>query len=239
MSIGWAEAPTSTSLTDRHCLVQTDEIGDNRAEPPDAVCPIDAGVVNVHRRRISRLISAIYASAVDPKQWESALVQLVRAFNAVGSGLLASALTSWQSNVMVRHFGSDPSARTTYNQYYGRLDCVAAAVEGSGRPSPHRNGADPPTCTPSSMPTGAAPTTAGTVPPVCPADWRYQQCVAGDCRGPGIRAVRFQRWIAFLPAPIWAMRISHSRGSARCRHCRRDRRTEFCESLRSHHDQRS
>ncbi|SDE35870.1 helix-turn-helix transcriptional regulator [Rhodococcus tukisamuensis] len=77
----------------------------------------------------SRLVSAIYASAVTPEQWDPTLVELVRAFDGAGAGLLTSAPATRQSDVMVRQVGADPSARTTYNEYYGRLDYVATAVE--------------------------------------------------------------------------------------------------------------
>lgn len=77
----------------------------------------------------SRLVSAIHASAVDPERWDSTLLELVRAFDARGAGLLASVPTGRRPDVMVRQVGVDPASTATYNEYYGRLDYVAAAVE--------------------------------------------------------------------------------------------------------------
>ncbi|MFC9786587.1 helix-turn-helix transcriptional regulator [Rhodococcus sp. NPDC127528] len=77
----------------------------------------------------SRLVSAIYASAVDPERWDATLIELVRAFDAGGSGLMTSVPTSRDSDVMVRQVGGEPSSQLAYNDYYGRLDYVAAALE--------------------------------------------------------------------------------------------------------------
>lgn len=79
----------------------------------------------------SRLVAAIYASAVDPEHWNSTLADFVRAFDGVGCGLLTSGPTNRKSDVMVKQIGKDPSALSTYNAYYGRLDYVAEAVEKS------------------------------------------------------------------------------------------------------------
>ncbi|TSD47157.1 hypothetical protein FFI94_014000 [Rhodococcus sp. KBS0724] len=79
----------------------------------------------------SRLVAAIYASAVDPERWNSTLADFVRAFDGVGCGLLTSGPTNRKSDVMVKQIGRDPSALATYNAYYGRLDYVAEAVEKS------------------------------------------------------------------------------------------------------------
>ena len=123
------EATSSTSLAGAHGLVQTDEIGHNRVEPLDAVCPTDTGVVDdLSRRffppRVRDLCIGRHAGAMG-----SDLVELVRAFDGAGAGLLTSAPATRQSDVMVRQVGADPSLRTTYNEYYGRLDYVATAVE--------------------------------------------------------------------------------------------------------------
>ncbi|MDH6279224.1 helix-turn-helix transcriptional regulator [Prescottella agglutinans] len=77
----------------------------------------------------SRLVSAIYATAVAPEQWDSVLRGLVRTFDGHGSGLLTSATSARRADVMVRQVGGEHSARATYNEYYGRLDFVAEAVE--------------------------------------------------------------------------------------------------------------
>ncbi len=74
----------------------------------------------------SRLVSAIYATAVVPEQWDSVLHGLVSAFGGHGSGLLTSAISARRADWQV---GGELSARATYNEYYGRLDYVAEAVE--------------------------------------------------------------------------------------------------------------
>lgn len=76
----------------------------------------------------SRLVSAIYATAVAPGQWDSVLHGLVRAFDGRGSGLVTSATSKRRVDTMLRQVGGEPSALATYNEYYGRLDYVADAV---------------------------------------------------------------------------------------------------------------
>lgn len=73
-------------------------------------------------------MSAIYATAVAPEQWDSVLRGLVRAFDGHGCGLLTSATGKQRADTMVREVGGDPSALATYNEYYGRLDYVAEVV---------------------------------------------------------------------------------------------------------------
>lgn len=74
----------------------------------------------------SRLVSAIYATALAPEQWNSVLRGLVRAFDGHGSGLLTSSRSKRRADWQV---GGEPSAQAAYNEYYGRLDYVAEVVE--------------------------------------------------------------------------------------------------------------
>jgi len=77
----------------------------------------------------SRLVSAIYATAVAPGQWDSVLRGLVRAFDGRGSGLVTSTTSKRRVDTMLRQVGGEPTALATYNEYYGRLDFVADVVE--------------------------------------------------------------------------------------------------------------
>ncbi|WP_124395492.1 helix-turn-helix transcriptional regulator, partial [Rhodococcus wratislaviensis] len=76
----------------------------------------------------SRLVSAIYAAAVTPECWDATLAELVSAFEGSGGGLGIARPTPGTAE-MVRNVGVDPSARRTYNEYYGRLDHVMRGIE--------------------------------------------------------------------------------------------------------------
>ena len=75
----------------------------------------------------SRLVSAIYAAAVTPEHWDATLAELVSAFDGTGGGLGLASPTPGRAE-MVCNVGVDPSAKRTYNEYYGRLDHVMAAI---------------------------------------------------------------------------------------------------------------
>jgi DNA-binding CsgD family transcriptional regulator/PAS domain-containing protein len=77
----------------------------------------------------SEVVSAVYAAAVTPERWDRALVALVNVFGGTGGGI-GLAWPSPNRAEMVCNVGVEPSARRTYNQYYGRRDHVVAAVRG-------------------------------------------------------------------------------------------------------------
>lgn len=79
----------------------------------------------------SRLVSAVYAAAVTPERWDATLAQLVSALDGCGGALALARRTPGTAEIQVRNVGADPSAMRTYNEYYGRLDHVAAAIEQS------------------------------------------------------------------------------------------------------------
>lgn len=76
----------------------------------------------------SRVVSVIYDAAVKPSLWAPAVEEIHQAFGAVGGGLVVSGPGG-------RFIGvSNVNAESTrsYNEHYGRLDYVIAAVETGG-----------------------------------------------------------------------------------------------------------
>ncbi|HYZ67138.1 MAG TPA: helix-turn-helix transcriptional regulator [Mycobacterium sp.] len=73
----------------------------------------------------SRLVAAIYSSAVDPDHWVPALAEVCRAVDATGAGLLIGDRTTRR----VLSANVPPEARETYSAYYHHIDYVLAAVE--------------------------------------------------------------------------------------------------------------
>lgn len=78
----------------------------------------------------SRLVSSIYAAAVTVDRWDTALAEIVDAFDGTG-GALAIARASPDMPEIQVNVGTDAAAKRAYNEYYGRLDHVAAAIEQS------------------------------------------------------------------------------------------------------------
>ncbi|RZL73811.1 MAG: helix-turn-helix transcriptional regulator [Rhodococcus sp. (in: high G+C Gram-positive bacteria)] len=79
----------------------------------------------------SRLVAAIYAAAVTAERWDATLAELVSAFDGTVGGLGLARPAPGTAEIQVHSIGADPSWRRTYNEYYGRLDHVAAAIEQS------------------------------------------------------------------------------------------------------------
>jgi DNA-binding CsgD family transcriptional regulator/PAS domain-containing protein len=73
----------------------------------------------------SRLVSAIYASAIDPDNWVEALAEVNRAVDATGGGLLIGNGTTRR----VLNANVPPEAIESYSEYYRHIDYVLAAVE--------------------------------------------------------------------------------------------------------------
>lgn len=72
----------------------------------------------------SRLVAGIYAAAVTPQQWESALGDVVRTLDGTGGGLVFTDGSSrWQLAAL------PPDAVKSYAEHYWGLDHVLAAVE--------------------------------------------------------------------------------------------------------------
>ena len=73
----------------------------------------------------SRLVSAIYAAAVAPQQWESVTRDVVGTLDATGGGLVfADGSSRWLVGAII-----PPEAVKSYAEHYSRLDHVLAAVE--------------------------------------------------------------------------------------------------------------
>ena len=73
----------------------------------------------------SRLVSAIYTSAINPDNWVVALTEVRRAVDAVGDGLLISDGTTRR----VLNADVPAEAMKSYSEYYRHIDYVLAAVE--------------------------------------------------------------------------------------------------------------
>lgn len=73
----------------------------------------------------SRLVSAIYASAIDPDRWVVALGEVGRAVDATGGGLLIADGTTRR----VMNANVPPEAMQAYGEYYRHIDYVLDAVE--------------------------------------------------------------------------------------------------------------
>lgn len=115
-------------------LIRTDEIGriirkSDRTAGCAARYPLRKCRTMVTVDEFSEVVSAVYAAAVTPERWDKALVALVNVFGGTGGGI-GLAWPSPNRAEMVCNVGVEPSARRTYNQYYGRLDHVVAAIRG-------------------------------------------------------------------------------------------------------------
>jgi hypothetical protein len=75
----------------------------------------------------SRTVQTIYDAAVEPGDWTAAL-QVVSA--AIGASICSLVTSDGQHNQMAfRSVGADPASMAAYNDYYGELDYVPAALE--------------------------------------------------------------------------------------------------------------
>ncbi|MBU8833408.1 helix-turn-helix transcriptional regulator [Mycolicibacterium goodii] len=72
----------------------------------------------------SRLIAGIYAAAVTPQHWESALRDIRRTLGGDGGALLRARDSIWT----IQNAILPPGAAASYHQYYCRLDRPLAAV---------------------------------------------------------------------------------------------------------------
>jgi hypothetical protein len=72
----------------------------------------------------SHLVSGIYATAVAPHQWETALGEIRRTLDGTVSGLFLADSTVW--SVLDSTLPAD--AAKSYAEYYYRLDHVLTAV---------------------------------------------------------------------------------------------------------------
>jgi DNA-binding CsgD family transcriptional regulator len=83
--------------------------------------------MTVTLEKFSELVAGIYGAALDGTRWEATLQDVVDAFGGTGGALLvASPRTRRFRHASV---GADHAAITAYNDYYGRMDPVAAAIE--------------------------------------------------------------------------------------------------------------
>ncbi|MCR4267429.1 hypothetical protein [Nitratireductor sp. ZSWI3] len=77
--------------------------------------------------KYSELVLRIYETALDASCWEPTLEQLAEEFGARMGALLVAEPGS--SEIKTKSVGMDPAAISSYNDYYGRLDPVAAAIQ--------------------------------------------------------------------------------------------------------------
>ena len=76
-------------------------------------------------RTFSRLVAGIYAAAVTPQHWESAIRDVIGTLDGTGGGLVhADGSSRWQIEPALA-----PEAAKTYAEHYSRLDHVLAAAE--------------------------------------------------------------------------------------------------------------
>lgn len=73
----------------------------------------------------SRLVSGIYAAAVTPQRWESAIRDIHRTLGGTGGGLMMADGGIWS----ILHATVPDGAQKSYAEHYCRLDHVLAAVE--------------------------------------------------------------------------------------------------------------
>lgn len=73
----------------------------------------------------SRIVSMIYDAAVRPTLWAPAVEEVHRAFDASGGGLVMAGPGDRYIGVS----NVDPESTRSYNEHYGKLDYVLAAVE--------------------------------------------------------------------------------------------------------------
>ena len=84
----------------------------------------------------SRLVSGIYAAAVTPQQWESAIREFTRTLDATGGGLvMADGSSRWL--VGTRLFPTE-AAKSYAEHYCAPRSCACRCREGSGRCSTRR-----------------------------------------------------------------------------------------------------
>lgn len=86
----------------------------------------------------SRLAQSIYDAAVQPDNWAVALDEIASVLGATGCALL---ITDRERNVITaRSAGADPAAVMAYNDHYGELDIVVAALQSmpAGRALPFK-----------------------------------------------------------------------------------------------------
>jgi DNA-binding CsgD family transcriptional regulator len=73
----------------------------------------------------SRLVSAIYTSAITPENWIVAMTEIRRALDATGGALVLAD----ETNRSIKSASLPPEAGKAYGEYYCQLDYVLAAVE--------------------------------------------------------------------------------------------------------------
>src|SRR6476646_4133087 len=73
----------------------------------------------------SRLVSGIYAAAVTPAHWESAIRDIHRTLGATGGGLMMADGAMWS----ILHATVPDGAQKSYAEHYCHLDHVLAAAE--------------------------------------------------------------------------------------------------------------
>ena len=72
----------------------------------------------------SRLVSGIYAAAVTPQHWETAIRDVMGTLDGTGAGVVsADGSSRWQTATLA------PEAAKSYADHYARIDHVLAAVE--------------------------------------------------------------------------------------------------------------
>jgi DNA-binding CsgD family transcriptional regulator/PAS domain-containing protein len=75
----------------------------------------------------SEIVRTVYDAAVEPGEWTVALDVISAAMGATGCALLTTGRE--QNRFAVRSAGTDPASMITYNDYYGALDYLPAALE--------------------------------------------------------------------------------------------------------------
>jgi DNA-binding CsgD family transcriptional regulator/PAS domain-containing protein len=80
-------------------------------------------MINVTVEDFSRLVSGIYAAAVTPQHWESALREVHRVLDGTAAALFIPDGAPWYNSTL------PVEASQTYREYYHRIDRVAAAAE--------------------------------------------------------------------------------------------------------------
>lgn len=76
----------------------------------------------------SKVVSSIYAAAMDPSKWQTTLCEVVDAFGARGGAMLVArpGNTAFATDV-----GMDPAAVESYNEHYFQVDPIAQFIEAS------------------------------------------------------------------------------------------------------------
>ncbi len=122
-------------MAELHSLARTDDIGDNSwcgAAVASALPGVNGGECRtmVSVSNFSQLVSSIYAAAVTTGRWDETLAEVVDAFDGTGGALAIAQAAPDMAEIQV-NVGTDAAAKRAYNEYYGRLDHVAAAIERS------------------------------------------------------------------------------------------------------------